>query len=505
MFSNFLKKGLEIIVPKTADPIGDFKKACTHVIGILKKEETEEISSLNDSLNLIQESLIEELESNDMIYFDHISQTSFLSNLVKAISQKTLLKVHVDPILNFFMAFLSSRLNHYFAQINVHQSFALLLTKLDIFYHKNPEITMKFVTNIWQLSQKSPLILELTSLTDKNNNLSYPLFDFFCSSITQQGSIGSIARDVILSLFSQTNEGKINIEPHFKEYVAKHIFPNIIEQISILMDVLISVQFRGTVSLFLEWTDQLLTRYGDYDMKILFEKLESLPDTKQILALSFFLSYFTCHSLLSPAIEIAKTEKIQNLIIKGLQSYEDNISIHSTFSLLNAMLSRDELVSFIMPIDCKTKSDVLSILPPEWLTHLEGRFSFESYEEDAISRILMHKRCESGKNDIFYKLLLDLLKKFKILELKTAVSLTGLISTFFSINPLLINNELAESFELAVKDFIYVEKLPELKETTEDSPEVRAVILAEFGKEIHSTYLASEKLAANEELFVDDI
>ena len=507
MFSNFLKKSLEIIVPKTNDPFGDLKKACLHIIAILKKEENENISSLNDSLNLVQETLLEELETKDMVYFDYISKSSFLKNLVDSISKENLRKVHVEPILNFFMAFLNTKLNHYFAQISVHHSFGLLLSKLELLYEKSPEITYKFVMNVWNLSKKSPLILDLTMIHDENDSTKvyYPLFDFFCESIFEQAPLGTSARDVVLSLFSLTEEGMVQIDSQFKKYVSAKVFPIIIEQLSMIMDISNTIQFNGTLSIFIIWIDQLLNRCGGYDMNELFIKLDNLSEEKQISSLAFFLAYFNNPSIKDKALNLARSQKIKDIILKMMNDFENMNNVRLSFVILNIILRRDELVEEFMPSKCSSKTDVLSILPPQWLSHLDGEYSIDSYQKDALSRIFSFKQCHNGKNDIFYKTCLKLLREFNKLNINTALGLTGLLTTFLSINPSLVDDVFAESYEIAVKQYIHIQILPTFQEMKEDAPNVRAAILSEFGKEIHATYLVSEKIAANENLFVDDL
>ena len=506
MFSNFLKKGLEIIAPKTNDPFEDLKKACIHVIGILKKEENEDTSSLDNSLNLIQESLLEEIETKDMVYFDYIAQTSFLKNLVESISSKNLKRVHVEPILNFFMSFLNTKLNHYFAQQAVHQSFGLLLSKLELLYEKSSEVTYKFVMNVWSFSKKSPLILDLTMIHDQNDNsnVSYPLFDFFCNSMFEPAPLGTSSRDAILSLFSLTEEGMVHLDPQFTKYVSNKVFPVINEQLCLLLDVADTIQFKGTVPLFIYWTDQLLNRCGGFDMSELFNKFNDLSDGKKMASLAFFLAYFSSPSIVDKSLDIARSQQLKDLLLKMLSSENDQ-NIRLSIALLNVILRRDELVDEYMPNKCSSKTDVLSLLPPQWLSHLDGEYSIDSYQQDALSRIFSLKPCKEGKNNAFFKACLKLLREFNKLKISTAVGLTGLITTFVSINPGLIDDAFAESYEKAVKHYIQIQIIPTFKEIVEDTPNIRAAILSEFGKEIHATYLVSEKIAANEELFVDEL
>ena len=87
-----------------------------------------------------------------------------------------------------------------------------------------------------------------------------------------------------------------------------------------------------------------------------------------------------------------------------------------------------------------------------------------------------------------------MLRRYKTISLSLCLSLTRLIVQFVSIAPDLISNELVSSYSEVIQQYSDVPSFEMPNDESEDSPEVRASILAEFGKEIHTTFVTSEKI-----------
>ena len=99
---------------------------------------------------------------------------------------------------------------------------------------------------------------------------------------------------------------------------------------------------------------------------------------------------------------------------------------------------------------------------------------------------------------------MKLLSKFKDQSITLALSLSQLILMMLANAPDLISKDLAQSYEDAVKQYKEVPFFQIQTIETHDCPEFRAAILTEFGKEIHATFIASEKIKMNLDMFNND-
>jgi hypothetical protein len=106
------------------------------------------------------------------------------------------------------------------------------------------------------------------------------------------------------------------------------------------------------------------------------------------------------------------------------------------------------------------------------------------------------KRSNSGLFDA----VLGILAQFKTLPFSLCLSATKAITSFLSVAPDLISEKLAQAFSAAVESLAEVRELALPGESMGDSPASRALVLTEFGKEIHATFVASERFKAFESL-----
>jgi hypothetical protein len=164
---------------------------------------------------------------------------------------------------------------------------------------------------------------------------------------------------------------------------------------------------------------------------------------------------------------------------------------------LRAILESELDLAALLPPAAAAESDVLSLLPLGWLAGLEGSTGMDAYESDAMVRLQFFNGRWSGRtNSELFDAVLGLLAQFKTLSLSLVLSTTKVITSLVSAAPDLIGDQLARAFSAAVESLAAVRDIQLPAEAVADSPQLRAMMLTEFGKEIHATFVASERLRA---------
>jgi len=487
----FLKKAGELIAPIiTTNSLNEFRDCCENALKILSSLANDEIFTLPSTFESISDSLIEEMNQIDMPCFNLFVSNSYLQKYANLLGP-SLSNAQISPTLRFFISFVNTKLNSYFFQVSVHQPLTMVVSKLEKLYSKCPDQVHEFAFELWAASKKSPLILEM--IVYHIPVLSYPLLDFFIEACQTTSETGSSSRDALLSFFSRTDSGGAILSVPLMEYISGKLFPILLSLLKDLSSSCATIQFNGSLSTITNWVDQMLSRSGGFPMEPLMEHIGSLPKPKILVALSFLLSFFSSECVLKPAIQNCISPSILGIIYDCLDSddFEGQIS---SVSLIKSMILTDECIPYILPPTSDLPSDVLSLLPPEWLVELNGSSSMECYEYDAASRIELFGPQREGNNVDLIHHLLGLFIRFKSLPLSLCLSITQLIALMIAAEPTLVSSQLVNTFESVVHEYKDVQRFENPQERPADTPELRAFILSEFGKEIHSTFLAAEKI-----------
>ena len=498
-----IKKASEYIAPIiTTDTLAEMKDACNQSILILQGKENEDTFTLQSSLELVTDFLTEEIGQQDLPCFDYISQSQFVQQIAEFLDKK-LPNSQITAILKFFLYFVNTKLNTYYAQITIHRPFALVASKLEEIYTKTPDAVIQFITEVWKQSKKSPLMLEMMSFRDQNK-VTYPLLDFFCTASLNPSEVGVIARECVLYIIAQNDDPNNKFDSVFVDYLMKPLYESITQFLMSTCDCVATIQFNGSTSTLLSWIDQLVMRTNTYDAGKVVEHVMELDTPRKLFSLAFLLDFFTAKNIVDPVKEIVKKQETLDLMIDSIENGKDD-SIKAAIVLIKSMLLNSDLIEYILPQPNEERVDVLPFMPPSWLDQLDGSTSLDAYEEDACNRIRIVSAPVKGKDDKFFRHVSKLLARVQTLPLRTLLSVTHVIALFIAADASCIGGDLAESFEEACLSLKDVETVEHISATSHDGPELRAAILAECGKEIHATYLAHEKFVAAQSLFDDDL
>lgn len=489
---SLFKKASEFIAPVAkASTVDEFSSFCITAVSSVPIEDAGNTTAFIGALDVIQDYLIEELDSEDVPCFAYFVKESILQKIVDLVNDN-LPEAHVEPLFTFFSAFVNSRLNKYFVQIHVHRPFTLFIGKLEQVYLVDAAKTKEFALDLWKKLKTKPIYLEM--IKDEKGN--YPLIDFFLSSSLIPGDEYNYARDIITSIIYHEKE----LSEVFRVYIEKKFFPQILDFLATTIQCVSTIQFDGSLSKIINWFDSLLQIPVKLNLENLISELMELSDPQKLLSFSFLLSYFSAPAILNKFLEISLSEQVLEIVIKCLDSNED-LSQKSAVIFLKTLLLCDCDHSKILPPVITEAADILSHLPAEWLIQCDGSTSIESYESDSFSRVLYYygKR-KDGHNTKLFEHVLGLFKRFKTISLSLCLSLTELITHFAAIAPDLISNELVSTYSDVIQQYSDVTNFEMPNEESNDSPEVRASILAEFAKEIHTTFIASEKIRSRSDV-----
>lgn len=500
---SLIKKAGEFIAPIIqTDSFEEFKDSCIIALATIMKNDTEDTIALNGALNNIQDYLSEEINSDDHPCLDYFVSESIMQKIVDSINED-FPKSHIQSIFAFFAAFTKTELNKLFLQVTVHRPFTQFIVKLNILYLKDPTSVSKFALNIWKTISPSSIMLEMMTIDKK-----YPLFDFFFQFVFSPEDSNDYARDVVLSIISKPTP---DYPPTFREYVRDNLYPKVVDFIIQVSESATTMQFRDSFTALLLWVDNILTVYGDFPYESLFEKISKFDQANQCLTVSMLLSFFIAPVIFDNTIKYVQKENFNEMLIKCLDS-ESELDRKSAVTCIKTILRCDpNIIENLIPTVQIEPADVLSLLPPEWLVQIDGSSAMEAYETDAITRINFYgsknskrsKGTEQKENCIFIHIL-KLLSKFKEQSISLALSLSQLILMILANAPDLISDDLAESYKSAVEQYKEVPFFQIQALKSHDSPEFRAAILTEFGKEIHATFIASEKIKMNLDMFNND-
>lgn len=502
---NYLLKARDKVtelLKQPPDEVDEFKKDCTRTIDILQSRAVDETSKLKLALTNISRGLLLEINKGNYIRFDYFVQEQILSKIANEINSE-LPSEHLEPVLKFFLSFINTNLNSQIAQVSIHSPITKLLSKLETLDHKCPKETRDFAVEVWEACCKKPILLDIMSI-QKGDIISFPLLDFFCSASMTLTEIGLKSRAFLLVLFNNNKDenNQQNVMPEsFGKYVCQHLYPQLVEFLQAVSGYASTIQFHGSMTSTIQWLDDLFLVAGGFPMQNVINSFSDLPPFKRNLAVSFYLSFFTSNDVKKPVLEYATSQThIKNIIF--CMNSENAKDQKSSIILLKTLLTIPESFPSIFPPISKSHGDILSLIPPQWLVKSEGASSTEAYVTDATNRICSYTSRpqideKNSNNSIIYSTVLSMFQRFSLIAIHVALELTKLLSMFMAIAPDLIDAEFAETFKTVVSHYCDVESISnEIKDDAIDSPELRASILAEFGKEIHATFIASEKMDA---------
>lgn len=497
---NFINKVGEFLNQQPPNELDEFKKDCTKTINILQSRAVDETSKLKSALTNISSGLLQEINKGNYVRFDYFVQEQILSKIANAINSE-LPSEHLEPVLKFFLSFINTNLNSQVAQVSIHSPITKVLSKLESLDHKCPKETRDFAVEVWATCCKKPILLDIMSI-QKGDVITFPLLDFFCSASMTLTEIGLKSRDFLLYLFCKDENTQKNVMPEsFGKYVCQHLYPQIVEFLQSVSGYVSTIQFNGSMTSTMQWLDNLFLVAGGFPMQNVIDSFSTFPMFKRNLAASFYLSFFTSNDVKNPVLEYAISQSNINDIISCLNS--DNVKDQkSSILLLKTLISIPDSFPSIFPPVSSGPADILSLIPPQWLLKSEGTSSTDAYVTDATNRICSNGPRpkiddENGSGTIIFSTLLSMFRRFSSLTVHVDLELTKLLSTYIAIAPDLINTEFADAFKTVISNYSDVERFSnEINDDTVDSPELRASILAEFGKEIHGTYIASEKIGS---------
>ncbi|EAY14738.1 hypothetical protein TVAG_038460 [Trichomonas vaginalis G3] len=496
-----LKKAGEYIAPMIAvDSLQDVKEACDHCLGVLNGTISENELTFDSALASIKDYLTEEVGQPDMPYFDYVTSQLFIQKIAESLGPK-LTAQQIESILLFFLAFANTKLGNYFAQITVHRPFSLVVSKLESVYAKTPGVVEEFIKGVWGQCKKSPLMLEMITIPS-SQGISYPLLDFLAIAAFNPDEIGMHSREAILYIFSTADDPEIKIHESIPQYLLKQLEGSIESYLKNVCECVPTIQFSGSSTVLLSWIDQLIIRTNTVDIQSILSHVKSLDITRRLGSLALLLNFFINKVISEAVIKEVQSKETIDLIVSALDSKNDD-SIKSSLLLIKSMLLNNETIAYIIPPTKDERIDVLSFMPPSWLIEIDGSSSISAYEADAVNRINIISHVQGKNNDLFPHVA-ALLKNAKTMPLRELLSLTSVLSLFTAAESSLIGSCLAENFEAAVNQLSEVQIFELPSENSKDGPEVRAAILAEFGKEIHATFTAHEKFNSVKKAFDDE-
>lgn len=487
-----LKKAGEFLAPiMTTNTVDEFKDACETALESINDTDSESTTTLIGALNNVIDYLTEELDETDMQgdipCFDYLSGESILIKIVDSITDETP-KDHIEHILAFFLSFINTKLSTYFVQMSVHRPFSKLLSLLPKLYLKGRSQTREFADNLWNIANKSSIVLEMMALDEH-----LPLVDFFCMCALLPGEEGNSARTAIRLIMTDDK-----LPDAFKDYVKTYFFPMVTDFIIRTASCIVSLQFKGSLSRLIEWIDDLLCFSADFPIEKVLNSVADSGLSQEILTVTFLLSFFVAKSVTSKVRQLAFSRGFAGKIVQALKSDDIGDKKSALAFLKIAFMSSTTKLVNLLPPQCNEQADVLSILPSLWLDGCEGTTGMDAYEKDAIARIqyFARKGRKNGSNGEVFAAVLEILGQFKTIPLSMCMSVTKVITLFVTFAPDLISTQLTDAYRKAVEDLSEVRSCEISSDEYKDSPELRAAILVEFGKELHTTFVAAEKIKA---------
>lgn len=232
----------------------------------------------------------------------------------------------------------------------------------------------------------------------------------------------------------------------------------------------------------------------DFPFHDIFDFIETNFDNKkQQMAISFILSEYSAPLFREAALKYA----VQPSFVTGLVDVL-NTDYPRTAILAITEMTLSNCLEPILPPKQDTFGDFLSLLPTNWLHTVEGSMGMEAYEEDAQSRALLFPRerpSGSGSGAAVFEALLAVFRRFRELPMGAQLGVTRALALLLTAAPDLAG-AVGAVFAEVVGDFGDVAHPAVPSEGGGDSAEVRAGILAEFGKELQQTVTARRKTDA---------
>lgn len=469
------------------NPVTEFQHSCSNVLRIMRSGTIEEIPTFVKSLNHIIVALQKERQEQDCRYLNFVTENQILRKIADGITDN-LKSEHVKPLLTFWLEFLSPSLINLLHQVAVHSALAAVLCKLDFLNRKCESETLEFVENLWRKMEEDPIQFELLAV-QKGDGRCFPILDYFVATAFSTSTNGRVCRSIIEKLMMrQTELGRL-----YSHYLKQKLFPRFTELLISVSGYAQTVAFRGIMTAFMEWFDNIITYTPDFDIGNIFSFVETkLSPYKRLLAMAFFVSTFHSETVHKAAVQFCVTEKMMSEIVESCRSDHDDL-VRAAIALISQLIKCKEIAAEILPPKCDKGAHILSIIPVEWLMESEGDAAQAAYSRSAaiLREVYGDDGRMDGKNSQIYDALLFILSRFSVLSLPTCLALTRVISLFHTVAPDLINEDLASVLSTVVAEFEGVVPAPSINVNVPATPEVRARILAEFAKEVNGTYVSS--------------
>lgn len=494
---NIIKKASEYIAPTLQiDPIEDIDEKINKSKEILEKIENRENYPLSYTLESIKDRLIEEIDADDVQCFNYMTQKEFPVYLVDKFGED-ISKDCITAVIRFFISFINTKLNKYYAHVSIHRPFSKLVGKMTDVIQIAPSDVFDMISEIWSQAEKSPIVLEMIVLDDGKKSV-YPLIEFFCSTALRLDDIGEVSRgalSVILTKFK--DEGKV--QKTVIDGTFSILMPIINEYICDLFNCLPTIQFKGSYFSILEWIDDIYETAPGLDTEMIAQRINSIEQPFSLLSYAFLLSTLSNTLFTNFAVKALTDKKNLDLIIEFLKS-QDEVLNRSALTILKTMLFTNDLRGLVIHSqETQRSADFLSALPPLWLVNTNDSLSLDSYESDALCRILMFSDCSKGVNEEFSKevfsSLLQLLSRFKNIHLQTILSLTEVITLLASADISYFNSQLVDEYVSVVA--LYKDNsalIMSEDQNFKDNDNTRILAITEFGKELYTTYTAHERI-----------
>jgi hypothetical protein len=502
---NFLGKVLgkrvsDLITTPAADPFDLFTQSCSESIRMLKDPTGEHAKTLARHFSFISNSLLQGIGNRDAPCFDYFIQEGVLAKISDSFFHG-LYADYCSPVLDFILSFFDTELCAEFGQVQVHGPIGSLLSKLELLDRRAPQVTRKFVLEIWKTCERNPMFMELTG-QDGPNGRFYPLLNYMVNGIwfitdSQDNRVSAKTRNLIIDFFASQHK----LRESYEDYVCSRLFPKIVDFLITVSGFVETVQFVGKVSSMTDFCDRLFRLTKPFPIIDVVKAVESQYSlAKRYRLLAFLLSHFSEERFIASLLQYCEVESFLGQLNDAL---DDPETVRSALTLVKTLLAFPQGREFLLPPISDARVDILSLIPPHWLAQSEGRYSLDAYAMDGVVKMEIYgiDVAINGRNPIVYRHLVQILKGFSAISIQVCLSLTEVIGTFLAISPDLINEDLADSARCIVESFNGIEAIGVPKLDSPDTPQLRVALFVEFAKEVHGTFIAAEQIASRKLMF----
>ena len=467
----FLDKVKETLKIPPSDPRVKFRNACDKVLSILLSGAVDERANLERALVSVADWLGQKpYQTNE--FAEYFIENDIMEQICARISPDTKSEL-IHPLLNFLVKFLGPTLSEYLTCVRVHDAFAGIIRRLELFDRKCPEETRQFLRDLWDRVEEDPVRFQLLAV-HLDTGLGYPVLDYFVSACSLPSKSGSLVRSLILKFF-----GNPDLRKDCGGYLEQKLWP-------ILKDLLITVSsypetidFDGTMMQTLRWCGEVCN-VSQFKVEEVYDAIKTnRPLHKRLASYALFLVAFPDGSGRQRTVAYATQEPVLTDLETALAE-ENEVVMKCGLALLRQLAVCDEARKMVLPPKSKDSVDILTVEPELW----------GGSEDVPVVGVVKSER-EDGVNRKVFGLVLRQLGRFEMLSLGMCVEITDFLLLLLAFAPDLMNKELVMSFEKAVKNYVNVRPVESMPCPIVDEKPVRAKILADFAKEIHATFVST--------------